>query len=62
MKYLLDVNVLVALCVTEHEFHERVASWMNESVRAGRSELIVRSDGTGISTNAGAGGTLRFYD
>jgi predicted nucleic acid-binding protein len=40
MKYLLDVNVLVALCVTEHEFHERVASWMNESARAGRSELI----------------------
>ncbi len=40
MKYLLEVNVLVALCVSEHEFHERVASWMNESARAGRSELI----------------------
>ena len=40
MKYLLDVNVLVALCVSEHEFHERVASWMNEAARAGRSELI----------------------
>jgi len=40
MKYLLDVNVPVALCVREHEFHERVASWMNESARAGRSELI----------------------
>ncbi len=40
MKYLLDVNVLVALCISEHEFHERVASWMNESARAGRSELI----------------------
>lgn len=40
MKYLLDVNVLVAVCVSEHEFHERVASWMNASARAGRSELI----------------------
>ena len=40
MKYLLDVNVLVALCVSEHEFHERVASWMNEAARAGRSEVI----------------------
>jgi len=40
MKYLLDVNVLVALCVGEHEFHERVASWINESARDGRSELI----------------------
>jgi hypothetical protein len=40
MKYLLDVNVLVALSVAEHEFHERVASWMNESARAGRSELL----------------------
>jgi predicted nucleic acid-binding protein len=40
MKYLLDVNVLAALCVIEHEFHERVASWMNKSARAGRSELI----------------------
>jgi len=43
MKYLLDVDVLVAPCVREHEFHERVASWMNESARAGRSELITCS-------------------
>ena len=40
MKYLLDVNVLVALCVDEHEFHERVAAWVDQSARAGRSELI----------------------
>src|SRR5258708_27909785 len=40
MKYLLDVNVLVGLGVREHEFHERVASWLNKSARAGRSELI----------------------
>jgi predicted nucleic acid-binding protein len=40
MKYLLDVNVLIALCISEHGFHERVASWMNGSARTGRSELI----------------------
>ena len=40
MKYLLDVNVLVAVCVDEHEFHERVASWMNASARGGQSELL----------------------
>lgn len=28
MKYLLDVNALVALGVGEHEFHERVVIWM----------------------------------
>jgi uncharacterized protein len=28
MKYLLDVNVLVALGFLQHEFHERVASWV----------------------------------
>ena len=40
MKYLLDVNVLIALCVREHVFHERVGSWMNESARADRAELM----------------------
>ncbi len=29
MKYLLDVNTLVALGVLEHEFHGRVAHWVN---------------------------------
>ncbi len=28
MKYLLDVNALVALGVFEHEFHDRVAAWV----------------------------------
>ena len=28
MRYLLDVNALVALGFLEHEFHERVARWM----------------------------------
>jgi uncharacterized protein len=29
MKYLLDVNGLVALGFLQHEFHERVASWVH---------------------------------
>jgi predicted nucleic acid-binding protein len=28
MKYLLDVNALVALGFANHEFHQRVASWL----------------------------------
>lgn len=28
MRYLLDVNTLVALGLAQHEFHERVASWL----------------------------------
>ncbi len=28
MKYLLDVNALVALGLYQHEFHERVARWV----------------------------------
>ena len=28
MKYLLDVNALVALGFTHHEFHDRVAAWI----------------------------------
>lgn len=28
MKYLLDVNALVALGLIQHEFHDRVASWL----------------------------------
>jgi predicted nucleic acid-binding protein len=40
MRFLLDVNVLVAMCVNQHEFHERVATWMSQSARAGRAELI----------------------
>ncbi len=30
MKYLLDVNALVAFGVAEHEFHDRVADWMRD--------------------------------
>ncbi len=28
MTYLLDVNVLIALGVSTHEFHERVSTWV----------------------------------
>ncbi|MFY9690045.1 MAG: PIN domain-containing protein [Candidatus Acidiferrales bacterium] len=28
MRYLLDVNALLALAVLEHEFHARAASWV----------------------------------
>ena len=34
MRYLLDVNALVALGFLEHEFHRRMASWVSQSVRA----------------------------
>jgi uncharacterized protein len=30
MKYLLDVNALIALGFLEHEFHERVARWVQK--------------------------------
>lgn len=40
MKFLLDVNVLVAICVDQHEFHERVAAWLNDSARSDRAELM----------------------
>jgi len=30
MKYLLDVNALVALGFLHHEFHDRVAAWVRE--------------------------------
>ena len=34
MKYLLDVNALVALCVSDHEFHDRVSHWVGQSDHA----------------------------
>jgi predicted nucleic acid-binding protein len=37
MKYLLDVSALVAFGVTEHEFHDRVTTW----VRALRSRGVL---------------------
>ena len=37
MKYLLDVNALVALGFLQHEFHERVAAWVR--IRASKEVL-----------------------
>ena len=28
MKYLLDVNVLIAFGITQHQFHQRVVDWV----------------------------------
>lgn len=35
MKYLLDVNALLAFAVSEHEFHDRVADWIVSEAAAG---------------------------
>lgn len=37
-RYLLDVNALVALGFQEHEFFERVVSWV-QSMRSGKDEF-----------------------
>ena len=39
MRYLLDVNALVALTVREHEFHERAGSWLEHLSSSGVPEL-----------------------
>lgn len=43
MRYLLDVNSLLALVVLEHEFHERVASWVKRLRARGVPELATCS-------------------
>src|SRR3982074_1817453 len=43
MKYLLDVNGLVALGFLQHEFHERVASWVHTLASRGVPELATCS-------------------
>jgi uncharacterized protein len=35
MRYLLDVNTLLALIVWEHEFHTRVGSWVERLAGSG---------------------------
>ena len=40
MRYLLDVNSLLALGFVEHVFHRRVATWVRMSVIEGSSELV----------------------
>jgi uncharacterized protein len=43
MRYLLDVNALVALGFLQHEFHKRVASWVRALVSKGVPELLTCS-------------------
>ncbi len=43
MKYLLDVNGLVALGFLQHEFHERVAGWVHSLKSKGVPELATCS-------------------
>jgi hypothetical protein len=43
MKYLLDVNALVALGFLEHEFHPRVALWVRRLAARGTPDLATCS-------------------
>jgi uncharacterized protein len=43
MRYLLDVNSLLALVVLEHEFHARVTSWVERLGASGVPELATCS-------------------
>lgn len=43
MRYLLDVNALVALGFLQHEFHERVAQWVRLLASKGLPELVTCS-------------------
>lgn len=43
MKYLLDVNSLLALSVLHHEFHPRVAAWVERLASNGVPELATCS-------------------
>ena len=43
MRYLLDVNTLLALVVLEPEFHARVASWVKRLGASGVPELATCS-------------------
>ena len=40
MRYLLDVNALVALGFLEHEFHDRVAQWVLGLAREARHAVL----------------------
>ncbi|MFZ0818495.1 MAG: PIN domain-containing protein [Candidatus Acidiferrales bacterium] len=43
MRYLLDVNSLLALGVFDHEFHPRVAAWIDRISKKGRPEFATCS-------------------
>jgi predicted nucleic acid-binding protein len=44
MRYLLDVNVLIAFGVTQHQFHQRVVDW----IRSQRGSAFLTSSLTEI--------------
>jgi predicted nucleic acid-binding protein len=43
MRYLLDVNTLIALGAVEHEFHARVAAWVRRQRATGSVQLLTCS-------------------
>ncbi len=43
MRYLLDVNSLLALGVFDHEFHARVAAWIDRLSAKGKPEMATCS-------------------
>lgn len=43
MKYLLDVNALLALGIGEHEFHDRVANWVVNLASSSDLEIVTCS-------------------
>jgi len=43
MRYLLDVNALIALAVVDHESHHPVARWLDRLRAEGRIELLTCS-------------------
>ncbi len=43
MRYLLDVNALIALGITRHEFRDRVRNWIASLSANGMSELATCS-------------------
>jgi predicted nucleic acid-binding protein len=43
MRYLLDVNALVALGFHEHQFHPRMASWVSELAAKSETEFLTCS-------------------
>lgn len=43
MKYLLDVNALIALGFLQHEFHQRVTAWVRALTSRGTPQLATCS-------------------
>lgn len=43
MRYLLDVNALIALGITRHQFHDRVTTWLSSLAADGIPKLATCS-------------------